>query len=150
MPRLGTHVSFADPYCPELRPLAAKATVDAGVDVRDSGTVVVIEGPRFSTRAESIAYSDRGCHVINMTQHPEAALAREAEICFVNISLITDYDPGFTRESGIEPVNVADVVATFRSNNEKLVDVLCRMIAAIPSPDQATCGCMTALAGAQL
>ncbi|MDQ3982664.1 MAG: S-methyl-5'-thioadenosine phosphorylase, partial [Actinomycetota bacterium] len=89
-----THVSFADPYCPELRALAIETARSEGIPVHERGTVVTIQGPRFSTRAESKWFQDAGWQVINMTQYPEAYLARELEICYVNISLITDYDVG--------------------------------------------------------
>ena len=88
------HVSFADPYCSELRAVATAAGRDEGITVHDGGTVVVIQGPRFSTRAESHWYRSAGWQVINMTQYPEAYLARELGICYVSIALITDYDVG--------------------------------------------------------
>src|SRR5437764_929906 len=80
--KLSGHVSFADPYCPELRPLAIEAARIAGMTVHEQGTVVVTQGPRFATRAESQHYSQQGWEVINMTQHPEAYLARELEMCY--------------------------------------------------------------------
>src|SRR5215212_2827292 len=86
------HVSSADPYCGELRGLSEAACRDEGITVHPAGTVVVIEGPRFSTRAESRWFSSAGWEVINMTQFPECVLARELEVCYVGISLITDYD----------------------------------------------------------
>ena len=90
-----THVSFADPYCPEVRPLAVEVGRELGIKVHDRGTVVTIQGPRFSTRAESKWFQDAGWEVINMTQYPEAYLARELEMCYVNVSLITK-SPGLT------------------------------------------------------
>ncbi|MCC7078855.1 MAG: S-methyl-5'-thioadenosine phosphorylase [Acidimicrobiia bacterium] len=144
-----THVSFADPYCPDLRPRAVAACREAGVTAHESGTVVVIEGPRFSTRAESAWYSGQGWEVINMTQHPEAVLAREAEMCYVNISLITDFDAGFGEDSGIEPVTVDEILAVFRTNNEHLADVLEALIRDLPA-DPPVCTCNTATQGAQV
>lgn len=145
-----THISFADPYCPDLRQAAIAACAAAGVDAHPSGTVVVVEGPRFSTRAESQMYTQAGWEVINMTQHPEAALAREAEMCLVNISLITDYDAGFSLESGIPPVTVDEVLEVFRTNNDRLRTVLAHLISSAAPQSEAACSCATALDGAQL
>lgn len=149
-PEPTTHISFADPYCPDLRAGAVAACREAGVDVHDRGTVVVVEGPRFSTRAESHAMTQAGWEVVNMTQHPEAALAREAQMCYVNISLITDYDAGFGLDSGIPAVTVDEVVAVFRRNNERLRSVLETLLRdAVAQPDS-PCACAGALDGAQL
>lgn len=105
------HVSFADPYCAELRPLALEACRTAGSAVHDGGTTVVIQGPRFSTRAESRWFALAGFQVINMTQLPEALLARELEICYVNIAVITDYDVGV--EGQVEAVTHQAVMERF-------------------------------------
>jgi 5'-methylthioadenosine phosphorylase len=142
-----THVSFADPYCPQLRPLAVDALRAAGVTTHERGTVVVIQGPRFSTRAESKWFSGLGWEVINMTQYPEAYLARELEICYVNISLITDYDVGLEGQAGVEPVSHAEVMKVFSSNNERVKQAIFKIIEAIPA--ERTCGCGHALAGAR-
>ena len=107
------HLGFADPYCSELRPLAVDACRDAGAETHDGGTVVVIQGPRFSTRAESRDFASSGWEIINMTQAPEAQLIRELELCYVNISVITDYDTGV--EGEIEPVSHATVLETFNA-----------------------------------
>ena len=140
-----THVSLADPYCPELRQIAVERGSELGITMHDRGTVVVIEGPRFSTRAESRWYADAGWEVINMTQYPEAALARELELCYVNVSLITDYDVGV---EGVPPVSVEEVVAVFAENNARLRDLLTAMAPAIPA--ERGCSCGTALAGARV
>lgn len=95
-----THVSFADPYCPTMRPIAIEALRSLDIETHEQGTIVVIQGPRFSTRAESRWFSAAGWEVINMTQYPEAYLARELEMCYVNISLITDYDVGLEGVGG--------------------------------------------------
>ncbi len=89
-----THVSAADPYCSDLRRILLETGRGQGIDIRDGGTVVVIQGPRFSTRAESRWFSAMGWGVINMTAYPEGWLARELELCYANVSLITDYDVG--------------------------------------------------------
>ncbi|HXF71031.1 MAG TPA: S-methyl-5'-thioadenosine phosphorylase [Actinomycetota bacterium] len=140
-----THVSFADPYCPTLREVAVKEARELGLPVHERGTVVVIEGPRFSTRAESEFYSRQGWEVINMTQYPEAVLARELEMCYVNISLVTDYDVGVVGE--VEPVTHEEVIRVFQGNLGRLRGLLERVIRAIP--DERDCPCATALANAR-
>jgi 5'-methylthioadenosine phosphorylase len=141
-----THVSFADPYCSELRKLAIATAHEEGIPVHERGTVVTIQGPRFSTRAESKWFQASGWEVINMTQYPEAYLARELEICYVNISLITDYDVGLEGEE--EAVSHEAVLAVFNANNEKLRKLLFSLVPKIP--EQRTCACSTALQGARL
>jgi 5'-methylthioadenosine phosphorylase len=145
---LTTHVSFADPYCPELRPLAVKQAHELGISVHDSGTMVVVQGPRFSTRAESRWFQREGWKVINMTGYPEALLARELEICYVNVSLITDYDVGLEGVPGVEPVSHAGVVRVFEQNNAKLRDLLLSLIPEVPR--ERSCICSHALSGARL
>ncbi len=144
---LTTHVSFADPYCPELRQLAVKQAHELGIAVHDSGTMVVVQGPRFSTRAESKWFQSAGWKVINMTGYPEALLARELEICYVNVSLITDYDVGLEGMPGVEPVSHAEVVRVFEENNAKLRNLLLSLIPAVPH--ERPCACSNALSGAR-
>ncbi|MFP5299258.1 MAG: S-methyl-5'-thioadenosine phosphorylase [Actinomycetota bacterium] len=138
-----THVSFADPYCEELRQIAISTGRDQGISIHDGGTVVTIQGPRFSTRAESKWFQDAGWEVINMTQYPEAYLARELEMCYLNIALITDYDVGVP---GHAPVSHEEVLRVFTANNDKLRDLLFSVIPQIPEPR--SCPCSTALQGA--
>ena len=126
------HVSFADPYCSELRAVATAAGRDEGITVHDGGTVVVIQGPRFSTRAESNWYRSAGWEVINMTQYPEAYLARELGICYVSIALITDYDVGVEGLAGVEPVTHEEVFAFFEQNVDKVRGLLYKAIEAVP------------------
>jgi 5'-methylthioadenosine phosphorylase len=140
-----THISYADPYCPELRNLALEAARDAGIVAHERGTVVTIQGPRFSTRAESRWFQQMGWEVINMTQYPEAYLARELEMCYANISLITDYDVGV--EGSEEVVSHEAVVEVFNTNIGRLRQLLFAMIPSIPEPR--TCPCYTALRGAR-
>jgi 5'-methylthioadenosine phosphorylase len=140
-----THISLADPYCPELRVAAITQARAQGISVHETGTVVVIEGPRFSTRAESRWYSQMGWQVINMTQYPEAALARELAICYCNISLITDYDVGV---EGMPPVSVPEVIKVFNDNNDRLRDLLLAVIPDIPA--ERACPCGGALEGARV
>jgi 5'-methylthioadenosine phosphorylase len=137
---LSVHVSFADPYCPELRPLAATAARAAGMRVLDTGTVVVIEGPRFATRAESASYQRQGWEVINMTQYPESYLARELEMCYVNLSLITDYDVGVEGRPDIAPVTMEEALRVFGENIGRLRQALFGLIERIPSWRGCPCG----------
>ncbi|MGH3849776.1 MAG: S-methyl-5'-thioadenosine phosphorylase, partial [Pseudonocardiaceae bacterium] len=100
---LMAHVSFADPYCPELRAVLAEAGRQNSITMHETGTVVVIQGPRFSTRAESRWFSTAGWDLVNMTQYPEAVLARELNMCYSGVALVTDYDVGLEGVDGIEP-----------------------------------------------
>jgi 5'-methylthioadenosine phosphorylase len=126
------HVSFADPYDARLRAVAVAACEAEGVRVHDGGTVVVIEGPRFSTRAESRWYGAQGWQVINMTQMPEAVLATELGMPYAAIALITDYDVGLEGEPGIRPVTMDEVFATLERNADVVRKVLFRAIEALP------------------
>jgi 5'-methylthioadenosine phosphorylase len=140
------HIGGAEPYCPELRQLALEVSRELEITVHETGTVVVIQGPRFSTKAESRWFSGQGWEVVNMTQFPEQVLARELEVCYAGISLITDYDVGLEGQEGVEPVSVAGVIEVFHRNNARVRDLLLRMIPRIAS-DRA-CICATALTGA--
>jgi 5'-methylthioadenosine phosphorylase len=141
-----THVSAADPYCPELRDLLVATARELGIPVRDGGTVVVIEGPRFSTRAESKWFQSIGADTINMTQYPEGYLARELELCYANVSMVTDHDVGV---EGAEPVTHEQVVHVFEENNERLRELLFAVIPKIgPPPDDDPCA--RALQGARV
>jgi 5'-methylthioadenosine phosphorylase len=142
---ISVHVAFADPYCAELRPLAAEAARGAGMQVHDAGTCVVVQGPRFSTRAESAWYQRQGFEVINMTQYPEAYLARELEMCYVNLSLITDYDTGLADRPDIAAVTMEEALRVFGENIEILREALFGLIKAIP--EQRGCECGNALKG---
>jgi 5'-methylthioadenosine phosphorylase len=140
-----THVSAADPYCPDLRRVLVETARELDIPVRDGGTVVVVQGPRFSTRAESRWFQTMGWDVINMTGYPEAHLARELELCYAAIAMVTDYDVGV---EGHEPVSAEHVVEVFRENNERLRDLLFAVIPKIgPQPEDV---CATALRGARV
>ena len=137
------HISAADPYCPDLRERAVAVGHELGIAMHGRGTVVVIQGPRFASRAESRWYARQGWEVINMTQYPEAVLARELQMCYVNIALITDYDAGLEGEAGIEPVSVSDVVQVMNANNaraRRLIEVLLPRLTG-----ERTCPCAHAL-----
>ncbi len=132
-----THVSAADPYCPDLRNVIVGVARELGIGVRDGGTVVVIQGPRFSTRAESRAYRAMGADVINMTAYPEAQLARELELCYASISMVTYLDGGV---AGAEPVSQEKVMRVFNENNERLRELLQAVIPRIgPQPTEHLC-----------
>ncbi len=139
-----THISFADPYCEGMRGVIVDRGRELAIPLHDRGTVVVVEGPRFSTRAESAWFASAGWEVINMTQYPEAILAREQELCYANISLITDYDVGV---EGVPPVSHDEVVRVFTQNNDKLRTLLFSVIPSLP-PER-SCACATALTGAR-
>ena len=143
---LPAHVSFADPYCPELGEVVVEAARAEGVTVHGSGTVVVIQGPRFSTRAESRWFSSAGWQVVNMTQYPESVLARELGMCYSGLALVTDYDagagPSGPQPDGGERAEAVTMEAVFRmlaANIERVKAVLHRAIPAVP--DQPGCGC---------
>lgn len=135
------HLPFGDPYCPTVR----GALVGAEERVRDGGTMVVVEGPRFSTRAESQAYAASGWDLINMTAMPEAALAREMGQCYASLALVTDMDAGAEEGSS---VSQEEVFALFKANLERLTGLLEKAIDALPDPDD--CGCDAWLDGVEL
>ncbi len=139
------HVGFADPYCPSLRISLASADHD-GSAIVDGGTMVVIEGPRFSTRAESQWYAAQGWSLVGMTGHPEAVLARELGLCFAAIALVTDRDAGI---SGEESVNQAEVFAEFARNIGALRTLLVEVIKSLPA-ERGGCACQHALDGLDL
>jgi len=145
---LATHISSADPYCPDLRQLIVNKADDLNYSVHDKGTVVVIQGPRFSTRAESRWFTQMGWEVVNMTQYPECVLAMELEMCYVNISLITDYDAGLEGRDDIVPVSGEEVVKVFKNNNEKLRTLLFEVIGNISR--EGNCNCSNSLSGARI
>ena len=126
------HVSLADPYCPRGR----STLVNAGVDIVDGGTLVVIDGPRFSTRAESRMYAGFGGSVIGMTGMPEASIARELALCYTCVATVTDLDAGV--EVG-EGVTHADVLAVFAANVDRLRALMVEAILALPADDDCPC-----------
>jgi 5'-methylthioadenosine phosphorylase len=140
-----THVSAADPYCPDLRRLLVETAGELGIKARDGGTVVVVQGPRFSTRSESKWFQEMDWDVINMTAYPEGILARELELCYANVSMVTDHDVGV---EGTAPVSHEQVVRVFNENNERLRELLFAVIPRIPpQPEEHLCA--TALRGAR-
>lgn len=133
------HVSAANPYCENLRKIAATSCKKLKIPCHNKGAVVVIEGPRFSTTAESLWFQNQKWEVINMTQYPENILARELEMCYVNISLITDYDAGLPGNKKLKPVDLKEVIKVFNENNEKVKQLIFEMIKNIPSDTKCSC-----------
>jgi 5'-methylthioadenosine phosphorylase len=127
------HVSFADPYCPSGRALAIDVARQSGWVPAESGTLVVIDGPRFSTRAESRWYAAQGWTLIGMTGHPEAVLARELAMCYTTLALVTDLDAGVEEGEG---VTQAEVFEVFGKNMTRLRDLVAKIIAAFPAERQ--------------
>jgi 5'-methylthioadenosine phosphorylase len=126
------HISSADPYCPHLRKIAIDVIREQGITVHEHGTVVVVNGPRFSTRSESRWFTQAGWEVISMTQYPEGYLALEQAMAVVNIALITDYDCGLVAEGDIAPVTNEEVFTVFKKNSERVKNVVLEMIRRIP------------------
>ncbi|MFC4377475.1 S-methyl-5'-thioadenosine phosphorylase [Nocardia halotolerans] len=161
----GIHVSFADPYCDDLRTTAvragtagADAAAPSADDVRggvassaedlrleDSGTMVVVQGPRFSTRAESRWFAGQGWDLVNMTGHPEAVLARELEMCYAAVALVTDLDAGLEEGAGVHAV---DVFAEFKKNLGPFKELMRRAVTAVGGTD--TCESCRVHAGVSL
>ncbi|HZG48553.1 MAG TPA: S-methyl-5'-thioadenosine phosphorylase [Thermoleophilaceae bacterium] len=141
-----THVSAADPYCTQLSAVLAESARELDIPVVEGGTVVVIQGPRFATRAESRMFSASGFHVINMTQYPECWLARELELCYANVSLVTDYDVGLAGMPHVPPVSAERAFEVFNQNLDRLRALLFHAVTNVgPQPDDA---CSSALASA--
>lgn len=122
------HISGAEPYDAKLRELATKACKELNIKAHNSGTVVVIQGPRFSTKSESRWFSKMGWDVINMTQYPECILAKELDIPYINIALITDYDAGLEGDEDIKPVTEEEVFRVFNENNSKVKKLIFHII----------------------
>jgi 5'-methylthioadenosine phosphorylase len=137
------HVSTAEPYCTELRALAIRTSKKMKLKYHESGTVVVVNGPRFSTKAESRFFSRQGFQLISMTQYPEVALAREKALCYLGIGIVTDYDVGLEGEKGTKPVNMNDLLRVFNNRVDKVKELITKMIPEIA--DERGCNCGAAL-----
>jgi 5'-methylthioadenosine phosphorylase len=140
---LVAHVSFADPVCPQLSESVTAACRMAGVTVKQGGTYLCMEGPAFSTRAESNVYRSWGMDIIGMTNLQEAKLAREAEICYITVAMVTDYD---CWHSGHDSVTVTDILANLRENAANACSVVLHAVQNMP--EQRLCKCGSALAHA--
>ncbi|WP_037573584.1 S-methyl-5'-thioadenosine phosphorylase [Phaeacidiphilus oryzae] len=143
VPRV-VHVSTADPYCPAGRDAALRASRGSGWEPVDGGTLVVIEGPRFSTRAESRWYSAQGWSIVGMTGHPEAVLARELGLCYTSLALVTDLDAGVETGDG---VTHEEVLAVFAQNIDRLRTTLFDVVKELPAAADRDCLCAHALDG---
>lgn len=142
-----THPSPAELYCPEMRELTIKTAKEQGINVHETGTVLVINGPRFSTKAESKFFTNQGWEVINMSAFPENYLVKEMDMCPLNISLITDYDAGLVGD--VEPVSHHEVMQVFNSNVDKLKKLLFTLIERIPV-ERKKCSCAYTKKNSQL
>jgi len=143
-----THVSTARPYCPQMGKIAVKAAKRLGIKFHESGTVVVVQGPRFSTKAESRFFRAQGWDVINMTQYPEVVLAREQEICYLNVSVITDYDAGLEGDPSVRPVSHHEVIGVFEEKMATLRELIAAIIGDMPR--ERSCDCGSALGNARI
>jgi 5'-methylthioadenosine phosphorylase len=139
------HVSFADPYCPVGRRAVLDTARQRDQEIVDGGTMVVIEGQRFSTRAESRMYAEAGGAVVNMTGEPEATLARELGLCYTSIALVTDHDAGVEGEHG---VTMEEVFRVFRENTDRMRELLLAAVAVLPQ--ERSCPCTSTLDGLTL
>ena len=137
------HTPMADPYCPILRKTAIQACDILKIPYHQEGTIVVIQGPRFSTRAESKWFQSQGWQVVNMTAYPEMVLARELQMCYINVALITDYDTGLEGYQDVKPVSAAEVLKVFQKNNQKIKTLLAAILKILPL--ERTCGCAHSL-----
>jgi len=134
---LVAHISFADPICPEMSGVITGACRTSGVNVKQGGTYLCMEGPAFSTKAESNVYRSWGMDVIGMTNLQEAKLAREAEICYVTVAMVTDYDCWHPEH---DAVTVADIIANLMKNAENACKVVAAAVAAMPATRSCKCG----------
>jgi 5'-methylthioadenosine phosphorylase len=144
------HVGFADPYCRRGRAVVIRAARDAGLPVQDRGTLVVVNGPRFSSRAESWWHQQAGWAVVGMTGMPEAGIARELALCYTTVALVTDLDAGVEGETG---VTQGEVFRGFADNIQHLKAAVTDAVESLPEtePDSAaTCACRRALDGLTL
>ena len=132
------HVSTADPLCPELREIFIKSAGELRISFHEKGTYVCVQGPRFSTRAESRLFRSWGVDVIGMTLYPEVALAREAEMCYVSVAMITDYDVWAEK-----PVSTEEIIRTMERNVENFKKLIMYTIPKIPK--RRSCPCKDAL-----
>jgi 5'-methylthioadenosine phosphorylase len=138
--RIVAHVSLAEPFCPVLSQLSFEATTKAGARVHKGGTYLVVEGPQFSTRAESRLYCSWGVDIVGMTTSPEVKLAREAEICYTTLAIVTDYD---CWHPGYESVTVDMILTNLRKGVDTVKEILKLLLRSIP--ERRDCPCASAL-----
>ena len=149
-----THVAMADPYCPDLRAVACQELTAMGRRHEDQGTIVVIQGPRFSTRAESRWFAAAGWDVVGMTQVPEAPLARELAMCVAGVAVVTDHDAGVDADPAdgreIRAVSNEQVVEVFAANVQHVKELVARVVARVAPDPSGACDCAAALEGATM
>lgn len=133
------HISGAEPYCPDLREVAIQSAKKLKYSYHSSGTIVVIQGPRFSTRSESKWFSSQGWDIVGMTNYPESVLARELEMCYLTIGLVTDYDVGLEGRPEIKPVLSDEVIRIFNKNIVRVKKLIDEIIANLP--EEGSCEC---------
>jgi 5'-methylthioadenosine phosphorylase len=138
------HIDFTDPYCPELRALIKEAGKKIGTDIRDTGTYICVNGPRLESRAEIGLFGSMGADVVGMTGMPEAALARELEICMASISVVTNYAAGITGRK----LTTEEVIEKMKESNERISRLVGEALPLIPL--QRSCPCKDALEGASM
>jgi 5'-methylthioadenosine phosphorylase len=134
-----THTPMAEPYCTEMRKVSIEAAKKIGLSIHETGTIVTIQGPRFSTKAESRWFTKMGWDVVTMTQYPEAPLAKEIGLCYVNVSLVTDYDAGLEGRPDIKAVTHDQVIKVFNENVGKLKSLLHAIVESMP--EKRNCDC---------
>jgi len=134
---LVAHISFADPICPQMASVVGDACRAAGVNVKQGGTYLCMEGPAFSTKAESNVYRSWGMDVIGMTNLQEAKLAREAEICYVTVAMVTDYDCWHPEH---DAVTVTDIIANLVANATNACKVVAEAVSTMPTARACKCG----------
>ncbi len=142
---IAAHIAFAEPVCRDLKELIAEVNKSAGVKMHNGGTYINMEGPAFSTKAESLLYKSWGADVIGMTNMPEARLSREAGICYATIAMVTDYDCWHTA-SGVESVSVDMVLGNLQKNAEAAKKMIFNIVKNMPV--KRSCGCKEALRNA--
>ncbi len=146
--QITTHISTAFPYCSQLRQLAIKWAKKMSLPVHEKGTVVVIQGPRFSTAAESLWFTKMGWEVVNMTEYPEIVLAREKEMCYCAVAIATDYDAGLVAEGKVKPVSARQIIKNFQKNINLMKRLILKMIEHWPK--KVICNCQRALENSRL
>ncbi|MEM0202180.1 MAG: MTAP family purine nucleoside phosphorylase [Candidatus Micrarchaeaceae archaeon] len=143
------HISTAEAFCPELRGLAISKAKSMGLSLHEKGTVAVINGPRFSSKAESKYFRNTGADMVNMTLYPEIALAREKAMCYLGIGIVTDYDSGLEGDPGIKPVDYQEVGRMFSANVPKLKELITAIVNEVPATRN-SCNCSKSLEGAEV
>ncbi len=142
------HISTAEPFCSELRGIAIAKAKDMRLKIHESGSVAVVNGPRFSSKAESRYFRNAGADTINMTLYPEITLAKEKAMCYLGIGIVTDYDAGLEGEPGIKPVDYKEVGRMFSENVTKLKELIAAIVKDVP--DSRSCNCKNSLDNARV